>query len=498
MKNMTRYAFVIDQTRCIGCHACTVACKMENHVPLGVFRTWVKYIERGEFPNTRRFYTVLRCNHCDDAPCVSICPTSALYRRPDGIVDFDNDRCIGCKACMQACPYDALYIDPEEKTAAKCHFCAHRIEIGLEPACVIVCPTSAIIWGDLEDVSSPVAKALRENPVTVRKPEQGTKPKLYYVGADQHLLTPTAHHRKKSYMWSDATDEGGAGGNLVTEAEAVYDVHHQKPWGAKIAAYIFTKALAAGLMLMLSLLSLIFPKLPESLLSLTPPISLGFLAATGFLLVADLKQPFRFHYIFLKPNWSSWLTKGAFIIGVFGLLIILWMLMRNSLLIIPTLIVSGAAAGYSGLLFGQCEGRDFWQSPSALMHFIITAPQAGSAALILLTPVLQLETGLQAVLGISLALSNIIVGLTVLSDIFQQHTTSEARISVEYMAKNEGAVAFWVVFFAFGILFSTTAAALYILSLDYGYGLTASLASLAGLFVYEMLWVRAGQEAPLS
>ncbi len=146
-----RYGFVIDQRKCIGCHACTVACKEENQVPLGVNRTWVKYIEKGTFPDTRRYFSVMRCNHCDNAPCVTICPTVALYRRPDGIVDFDGDRCIGCKSCMQACPYDALYIDPETQTAAKCHYCAHRVEVGLEPACVIVCPVQAIVPGDLDD-----------------------------------------------------------------------------------------------------------------------------------------------------------------------------------------------------------------------------------------------------------------------------------------------------------------------------------------------------------
>ena len=148
---MTRFGFLIDQDTCIGCHACTVACKAEHDVPLGVNRTWVKYIEKGTFPDARRFYSVLRCNHCDNAPCVTICPTTALFRRADGIIDFDDSRCIGCKSCMNACPYDAIYINPETQTAHKCNFCAHRVEQGLEPSCVIVCPTQSIVAGDLDD-----------------------------------------------------------------------------------------------------------------------------------------------------------------------------------------------------------------------------------------------------------------------------------------------------------------------------------------------------------
>jgi Fe-S-cluster-containing dehydrogenase component len=157
---MTKYAFVIDQRKCIGCHACTVACKAEHDVPIGVYRTWVKYIEKGEFPHSRRYFLVNRCNHCDDAPCVAICPTKALYKRGDGIVDFDSSRCIGCKYCMQACPYDALYIDPYSQTAAKCNYCAHRTEVGLEPACVVVCPERAIVAGDMHNPETEIARIL--------------------------------------------------------------------------------------------------------------------------------------------------------------------------------------------------------------------------------------------------------------------------------------------------------------------------------------------------
>ena len=197
-----RYGFLIDQNRCIGCHACTVACKEEHNIALGVNRTWVKYIEKGNYPDTRRHFAVLRCNHCDDAPCIEICPTVSLFRRPDGIVDFDNQRCIGCKSCMQACPYDALYIDPERNTAAKCNFDASRVEMGYKPACEVVCPTQAILSGDLDDSNSVISKRVAMEKVSVRKAEKGTKPKLFYAGVDGDLLNPTMMEPQAVHFWT--------------------------------------------------------------------------------------------------------------------------------------------------------------------------------------------------------------------------------------------------------------------------------------------------------
>src|SRR5437868_1171271 len=201
---VSRFAFAIDNRKCIGCHACTVACKAEHDVPIGVNRTWVKYIEKGVFPDTRRSFSVQRCNHCANAPCVEICPVTSLYTRPDGIVDFDSDRCIGCKACMQACPYDALYIDPNTLTAAKCNYCAHRTELGLEPACVVVCPERAIIAGDMHNPLSEIARIIAREPVRVRKPEQGTGPNVYYLGADEATINPEAAAEELPHMtmWS--------------------------------------------------------------------------------------------------------------------------------------------------------------------------------------------------------------------------------------------------------------------------------------------------------
>src|SRR4029079_18581855 len=177
-----KYGFLIDHRKCIGCHACTVACKSENEVAIGTYRTWVKYIETGAYPDTQRFFSVLRCNHCQDAPCITICPTTALFKRDTGVVDCDNSRCIGCKSCMQACPYDALYIDPNSNTAAKCNFCAHRIEANLQPACVIGCPTQAIVAGDLDNPSSTASRKVAAEKVSVRKAHKGTQPKVFYVG----------------------------------------------------------------------------------------------------------------------------------------------------------------------------------------------------------------------------------------------------------------------------------------------------------------------------
>ena len=258
-----RYGFVIDQNRCIGCHACTVACKEEHNIALGVNRTWVKYVEKGSYPDTRRHFAVLRCNHCDDAPCIEICPTVALFRRRDGIVDFDNERCIGCKSCMQACPYDALYIDPDRNTAAKCNFDASRIDMGYKPACEVVCPTQAILSGDLDDPNSLVSKRVALEKVTVRKPEKGTKPKLFYVGVDGDLLNPTMMEAQASHFWADkdpgedlyalrsSTPERPTPG----AAREVYDVPHRTPWGNKIAAYLWTKSIAAGLVVLSALFS---------------------------------------------------------------------------------------------------------------------------------------------------------------------------------------------------------------------------------------------------
>lgn len=371
------FGFIIDNRKCIGCHACTVACKAEHDVPIGVNRTWVKYIEKGEYPHTRRLFSVMRCNHCAEAPCVEICPVQALFIREDGIVDFDNRRCIGCKACTQACPYDALYIDPNTHTAAKCNYCAHRVDIGLEPACVNVCPEHAIISGDMDDPASEISQLLAREQVTARKMEKGTRPKLFYIEGDAASLVPSSTTPSSAYFWNSQAGgvghyakyaerrithadpaamagqlAGNGGGQWIggdkTSPERVFapggenqPQMRQKAaevlketirrvydspgkgvmWGWEVSAYVCTKAVAAGTFLA-SLFTLFWGDISifkmGEWLSLGIGISLLFLAITGGLLVKDLDKPRRFAYVLLRPQWRSWLVRGGYAITLYG------------------------------------------------------------------------------------------------------------------------------------------------------------------------------------
>ncbi len=180
-----QYVMVIDARRCYGVQACTVACKAEYKVPLGVNRSWVEEIEKGNYPEVTRSFLPRLCNHCGEPACVRVCPTGATWKRAeDGIVVVDKDVCIGCKYCAQACPYDARFVNEDTGTIDKCDFCIHRVSQGLQPACVEACPSRARIFGDINDPNSEVSKLIAENPVTVLRPEDGTHPNVFYIGAD--------------------------------------------------------------------------------------------------------------------------------------------------------------------------------------------------------------------------------------------------------------------------------------------------------------------------
>lgn len=182
-----RYGMLVDMRKCIGCQACTVSCSMENLPPIGQFRTTVlQYeVDLQESLAPAAMVSLPRlCNHCDNPPCVPVCPVQATFQRTDGIVLVDNERCVGCGYCVQACPYDARFINHETQTADKCTFCEHRLAVGLLPACVESCVGGARVIGDLNDPDSTVSRMIVSNKdqIKVLKPGMGTSPQVYYIG----------------------------------------------------------------------------------------------------------------------------------------------------------------------------------------------------------------------------------------------------------------------------------------------------------------------------
>ena len=178
---MARYAMVIDTHRCVGCQACVISCFLENDVPVGFKRDWITEVVAGRFPDLRSEIRSERCNHCEDPPCVFVCPCGASYKdKETGIVLVHHDKCSGCKACIAACPYDARFINPKGY-ADKCTFCIHRVREGLTTGCAATCPTKAINFGDLSDPASPLHELMRGRIVRTLKPSAGTKPNIYFL-----------------------------------------------------------------------------------------------------------------------------------------------------------------------------------------------------------------------------------------------------------------------------------------------------------------------------
>lgn len=589
---MTNYGFVIDNRKCIGCHACSVACKEENEVPLGVYRTWVKYVETGTFPDSRRHFQVTRCNHCANPPCVRICPVTAMYQRTDGIVEFDPSICIGCKACLQACPYDAIYIDPETHSAAKCHYCSHRTDIGLEPACVIVCPTHAIISGDLDDSQSEISQLVSRHPVTVRKPEQGTAPKLFYIEGDAVALTPTAAQLNNTMMWADVKSDqaqtmsrgGQGGGGFISLAsigmaptgttptlsasgtpirtpqtqtmgvgksslmlggrqagqmvQTAYNAQHKIPWHWQVPTYLVTKAIASGIFIYLAL-EVFFDfgfsdvgYLSDLFFPISLFISLLFTGLTTLLLVLDLEKPKMFLTILTRPQWRSWLTRGAFVLIAFTIVTGLWFLVEISPLIglmpdylnaldpsydirfqarpyfaligLPLAILTGI---YTAFLFAQAEGRDLWQSPLLPFHLLVQSVMAGTAALVAIAPWLPSTSGVRILFppsiqpfdflfwGLLIDLFVILIG-----EFAIPHASEVAARAAHNIKYGKYATWFWVGAIALGHL--VPLALIYLLQLSamppaWGFGLLA-LPVLVGLYAYEYAFVMAPQEIPNS
>ncbi len=516
-----RWGKVIDHESCIGCHACSTACKSENEVPLSVNRTYVKYVDVGVFPTVRRSFQVTRCNQCADAPCTHACPTRAMYAREDGIVDFDKSICIGCKACIAACPYDAIFINPEDHSAEKCNFCAHRIDVGLEPACVVVCPTEAIVIGDLNDPGSRVAQLAHRGPVAVRRPEKETRPKLFYRGAHQATLDPLAARRPGGglFLWSEQTtsahhvvsgypvestaESAGDGGvNSSAAAMLAYDVPHKAPWDWRVSLYTLTKGIAAGaymVPLMLVLLGAIGADSP--LWRWGGPLVAGiFLGITGLLLLSDLEHPGRFYLIFTRPQWRSWLVKGAFILAAYSAVLGLhligsftggeWVAGHLAWLGAPLAVL---AAVYTAYLFAQAKARDLWQSSLLPPHLLVQGILAGSAALVPVASALE-STAITPLMW-TLATSGLVHFLMIVGEVYLTHGTAHAKLATFEMTAGR-----YKSFYGVGM--GLTLAAIFggiWFAVDAGAAAwVTSLLALTGLFLFEHAYVQAGQAVPLA
>ena len=448
-----------------------------------------------------------------------------MFKRADGIVDFDKSICIGCKACMAACPYDAIFINPEDHSAEKCNFCAHRIDMNLEPACVVVCPTQAILVGDMNDQDSYVAQIINRDTVAVRRPEKETLPKLFYKGAHQATLDPLAAQRPEGglFMWSEQQEGPGfvtSGNPNFNNSSAAallsYDIAHSIPWDWRVSLYTWTKGIATGVYLIACLLVMVGVLDVSNPIWLwaTPIISGGFLAATGGLLIWDLEHPERFYLIFTRAQWRSWLVKGAFIIAGYTLVLALHFITSwagsisvQRWLMIPGIPLAILTAIYTAYLFAQAKARDMWQNPLLPPHLFFQSALLGSAILLPSIMIFQNTSAVERFLGIArpeivwllwiLAMVSTIHLLMIAGEVSLTHPTAHARLAIFEMVYGRYKADFW-----FGIVLSLLGGLLPFLAVMNVVGLPVGVAgaplALIGLMLFENAYVQAGQSVPLA
>ncbi|MCI0184123.1 MAG: polysulfide reductase NrfD [Acidibacillus sp.] len=502
-----RWGKVINQETCIGCHACSVACKSEHLVPLAINRTYVKQVEVGVYPQVSRQFQITRCNQCDEAPCVPICPVTAMFKRPDGIVDFDRDVCIGCKACIAACPYDAIQISPDSHSAEKCNFCAHRIDQGLEPACVVVCPVEAIVVGNLNDTNSEVFQLISRKKADVRKPEKGTEPKVYYIGASDYTLNPAKATYQGQNMYSMQkegypvmAEKHEHKKHKVAEARLAYDVPHNSPWHWEVSLYTWTKSLSAGVFILFAILTFAGQTL-SPLWNISSAVIGGvFLGITGILLIVDLEHPSRFIRIFTRPQWKSWLVRGSFIIAIYSLVLLAQFVLGIAgmsggyTLAVLGLIFGGMTAMYTAFLFAQAKGRDLWQNPSLPLHLFSQATLAGAAVYSLLGLVLPLSPVAALIVHITLLVALAMHFILIISELVIPHPILGAKRAAHQMIYGRYRSYYWTGLIV-GALIPLLIA---IFSSAIAAAAVVSILALIGLLAYEHAFVQAGQSIPLS
>jgi formate-dependent nitrite reductase membrane component NrfD len=367
----------------------------------------------------------------------------------------------------------------------------------------VVCPEEAIIVGNLNDPQSEVSQIVARQKVDVRKPEKGTSPKVFYLGANEATLSPTLAQYQGAHLWSVQKEgypvaENHSTVRSVAAARINYDVPHKGvAWDWKVSLYTWTKSIASGLFLVFAFLGLLGYNMDHAW-SITVAVVGGiFLALTGLLLIAKLSHPWRFYRIFTRPQWKSWLVRGAFIILLYGLVLLLLFVAgataSNSLVSIlwwPGIVLAGLTAIYTAFLLSQSKGRDLWQNALLPVHMFVQAILAGSATFILLSALIPLqEEALSTVQSILLGSALVYLAL-VISEGVMPHVTADAALAAKQMIKGRYRGFYWSGLIAGGIL------PVLFIGVDIDY--LASFAALAGLMLYEHSYMQAGQSVPLS
>jgi hypothetical protein len=440
---------------------------------------------------------------------------------------------------MQACPYDALYIDPETNTAAKCNYCAHKIDGGYEPACVIVCPVEAIISGDLEDTNSKIAQLVANEETMTRKPEKMTDPNLYYVNGTNEMLDPNATERDGDYVWSEqaagvghyakyadqrladsdtenllvqlAMENSARTGkpidkraidnvaqeiqqNMDTqEARRVYDSPSKGVlWGWEVPAYVWTKAIATGTFLMMAVWHFFNGGLESSSEMAGLITTLVFMGLTGGLLVKDIDRPDRFLYVLLRPQWKSWLVRGAYIITGFGGFVSLkfldnYLQLGLDWLWIPGIVFAGLGAVYTAFLFNQARARDLWQTPiQSAIHMLVHAIMAGSVFMTVIAPNSSHWMA-------NILLWGIVVNMLIIAkEILIPHDTPDTKKAIHLMTKGYYSKYFWA-----GIVIGNLIP-IVVLNVFPSMSLIAGGLALVGIYLTEFVRIRVPQMIPLS
>jgi formate-dependent nitrite reductase membrane component NrfD len=352
---------------------------------------------------------------------------------------------------------------------------------------------------------------LSRHDTTVRAPEQGTRPHVFYKGVDAAALDPLRTRIAADGMiWADTTkdhptlpvDPPGHGEHTI--ARTAYTTAHAMAWKGRVSAYLVTKALAAGAIGAAALGVLTGHAEERGFVGLLlPALGLLFAAVTGLLLIADLKQPKRFYYIFTKPQWRSWVVRGAFILAGFGALGTLWVLggLADSAglvkaVAVPAVALAAATAGYTAFLFGQCEGRDFWQTPLLLPTLLAQAGVGGGALALLTAPLFDLPDSLETamrwlLLGSLAALGALLFTEHVARGTVHVEVAKKAMTHGEYRSR-------YLVGVGIGVALAGALAIVAVVAESVPAGIAAAIAAIAGLIAYEDAFVRAGQSVPLS